>query len=235
MPRPGGGPTVVSAVAPEPRCAVTRAALAASTVAVLNRGNRRNPDVLLVEHGGERLVVKDFAPRGPLVRATLGRLIAAREVRALRQLAGHPAVPAFRGWIDPLAFALEYRPGERMSRQLAGRVPPDFVARLESAFAEMHRRGVAHLDLRHRSNVLVAEDGSPVLIDFGSAVCFRPGSAGARWLLPLLARVDRGALAKWRVRLEGPPALAQRAAGSTGSGDAAGSGSGARRGASRPT
>lgn len=233
MPRPGGGPTVDRAVAPEPRSAVTRAALAASTVELLNRGNRRNPDVLLVEHGGERLVVKDYAPRGALVRATIGRLVAAREARAWRQLDGHPAVPRFRGWIDPLAFAVEYRPGRRMSRKLAGKVPADFLVRLEAALAEMHRRGVAHLDLRHRSNVLVAEDGSPVLIDFGSAVCFRPGGAGARWLLPLFARLDRRALAKWRVRLEGPPAAGPQL--EAGSGGAPGAGTGAPRGASRPT
>ena len=222
---------------------MTRAALAASAVELLNRGSQRNPDVLLVEHAGERLVVKDFAPRGPLVRATVGRLVAAREARAYLQLAGHSAVPGFRGWIDPLAFALEYRPGRRMSRKLAGQVPADFVAQLEAALAEMHRRGVAHLDLRHRSNVLVGEDGSPVLIDFGSAVCFRPGSAAARWLLPLLARIDRAALAKWRVRLEGPPSAGpQRGAGSGGAGsvgagsvDAGKAGSGPPRGASRPT
>jgi hypothetical protein len=86
---------------------VTRASLRGATRQILNRGNRRNPDVLLVEHAGETLVVKDFAPRGAIVRATLGRWIAAREARAYRQLEGHPSVPRFRGWIDPLAFAVE--------------------------------------------------------------------------------------------------------------------------------
>jgi RIO-like serine/threonine protein kinase len=180
---------------------ITRAELAAKTVAVLHRGGRRNPDVLLVERGGERLVVKDFAPRGALARATFGRLIAAREAAAYQLLAGHPAVPRFRGWIDRYAFAVEYRPGRRMSRKLVGEVPPDFVDRLEEAVREMHRRGVAHLDLRHRSNVLAGDDGRPVLIDFGSALCFQPGGFGARVLLPLLARFDLAALAKWRARL----------------------------------
>jgi len=233
-------------VALEPRSALTRAQLAGATRELLNRGSRRNPDVLLVEHAGERLVVKDFAPRGALVRATIGRVIAAREARAYQRLAGHPAVPRFRGWIDELAFALEYRPGRRMSRRLAGRVPADFLARLDDALAEMHRRGVAHLDLRHRSNVLVGEDGRPVLIDFGSAVCVRPDGLAARWLLPLLARVDRRALAKWRARLA-PASGAQPAAGPGegggsaaapspgGAGSPASDASGAPRGASRPT
>jgi serine/threonine protein kinase len=86
----------------------------------------------------------------------------------------------------------------------------------------MHARGVAHLDLRHRSNVLLAADGSPVLIDFGSAVCLRPGGLAARLVLPLLARVDRGALRKWRAKLAAQP-----------SGGGASSAGG--RSASRPT
>ena len=65
----------------------------------------------------------------------------------------------------------------------------------------MHERGVAHLDLRHRSNILAGEDGHPVLLDFASAICFRRGGWGARLLLPWLARIDRGALAKWEARL----------------------------------
>ena len=180
---------------------ISREELSKHTTAVLNRGNSFNPDVLLVEVGGRRLVVKDFAPRGAWVRSTVGRWITAREVRAVRVLDGLPAVPRFLGSIDPLAFAVEYRPGERVSRKLAGRVPPEFLERLETALREMHRRGVAHLDLRHRSNVLVGEDGDPVLIDYGSALIFRPGGLLARWLLPLLARLDLKALEKWRIRL----------------------------------
>jgi hypothetical protein len=188
------------------RSALSRADLAAATRAVLNRGNRRNPDVLLVERGGERLVVKDFAPRGAWVRATFGPWITAREARAYRALEGHPSVPRFRGRVDRLAFALEYRPGRRLSRRLARELPADFLARLEAALAEMHARGVAHLDLRHRSNVLLGEDGRPVLIDFGSAVCLRPGGLAARLLLPLFAWIDRGALRKWRAKLAAQPA-----------------------------
>jgi RIO-like serine/threonine protein kinase len=186
----------------EERCDLKRRDLRGAGVTLLHGGRSRNPDVLRVERRDRpALVVKDFAPRAWWVRATLGRWIARREARAYQALAGHPAVPAFRGWIDPLAFALEYRPGRRMSRKLRGSLPPDFLARLEEALAEMHRLGVAHLDLRHRSNVLVGPDGTPILIDFGSAICLRPGGPLARYVLPLLARVDRSALAKWRERV----------------------------------
>jgi len=185
-----------------PRASITRAELVARTLELLHRGNRHNPDVLLVEDGTRRMVVKDFAPRGALVRATLGRLVTAREAGAYRWLVGHPNVPRFLGWIDPLAIAVEYRPGRRMSRHLAEDASPGFVAALREAVAELHRRGLVHLDLGHRSNVLVDERGEPILIDFASAIWFRPGSLGARVLLPRLAAHDRRAVAKWIAKLD---------------------------------
>ncbi|HVP28417.1 MAG TPA: phosphotransferase [Myxococcota bacterium] len=168
---------------------------------MLEAGEGRDPVVLLVRDGDREIVVKDYAPRSFFVRELVGRLMIRREARAYRALAGHPSVPRFFGRIDAHALAVEYRPGRRMSRKLAGAVPRDFLERLAGAIADMHARGVAHLDLRHRTNVLVDEAGAPVLIDFASAVCFRPGGLGARLFLPLFAAVDRGALRKWQERL----------------------------------
>ncbi len=206
---------------------ISRANLAERTLRVLHRGASRNPDVLLARGDRGPVVVKDFAPRSRWVRAWLGPWLQRRELRAYRALAGHPSVPRLLGELDALAFVVEYRPGERLSRRLRERVRPQFLAELSAAIGEMHRRGVVHLDLRHRSNVLVGEDGRPVLIDFASAVCLRPGGLAARLLLPRLARFDRRALEKWRARL-GPQAETGALAG-------AGGVSGAGRGASRPT
>jgi hypothetical protein len=179
----------------------TREMLAMRTRSRLQRGGLRSPDVLLVEMAGAFMVVKDFRPRPFWLRHTLGRWLIRRELRAYRALAGHPSVPHLFGRIDAFAFAMEYRPGVRIARSLAGRVPDDLPEALEKAVAAMHDRGVAHLDLRHRSNVLVDRDGAPVLLDFASAVCFRPGGLLARWLLPRFARMDLRALSKWRDRL----------------------------------
>lgn len=186
---------------------LTRVAFDAAPGDLLNRGNRRNPDVYRLECAGESLVVKDFAPRSRWVRATIGRWVTRREARAWQALAGHPLVPRFRGMIDALAFAVEYREGRRMSRKLAGKVPPDFADRLEQGVREMHARGVVHLDLRHRSNVLVGATGDPILIDFGSALVFEPGGWGARLVLPLFAWIDRRAARKWRRKLQGPASV----------------------------
>jgi predicted Ser/Thr protein kinase len=192
---------------------------------VLQRGAGRKPDVRLVAWDGEPAVVKDFAGRAPWLRATLGRWLVARELRAYRALAGHPDVPRLLGRVGRHGFAVEHRPGRRLSRQRAAELPPDFLDRLERAVRGMHERGVVHLDLRHRSNVLVGHDGAPVLIDFASAVCLRPGRWPDRVLLRWLARVDERALAKWRRKLAQPP---------LGAGGGPGGSSDGGRSASRP-
>lgn len=181
---------------------LTRANLPERVVRVLNCGRARNPDVLLVETGSGVVVVKDFSPRGPLMRRFVGPWIHRRELRAYRALAGHPAVPRLLGELDPLAFVVEYRPGLYLNRSLAGEVRPEFIAELRAAIVQMHEKGVVHLDLRHRSNVLLGEDGHPVLIDFASAICARPGGMAAKLLTALLGKVDLLALGKWRVRLD---------------------------------
>ena len=180
---------------------LTRETLARRTRAVLSRGGPGNPDVLLVDAEGGPVVVKDFAPRGGLVRRAVGPWLLRREARAYRRLEGLDAVPRFLGWVDPIAIVLEYRPGEFLSRRLAGRLPPGFVDELEAAVREMHDRGVVHLDLRHRSNLLAGADGRPVLIDFASAFVFDVSTRRGRWAARRLASFDRRALKKWRTRL----------------------------------
>jgi hypothetical protein len=184
----------------------------------LSAGGFANPDVFALEHAGARLVVKDFAPRAAWVRATLARWIVRREQRAWRALAGHPAVPRWIGAIDALAFAVEHRAGRPLSRSVARETPPAFFERLAAAIDEMHARGVVHLDLRHQGNVLVGEDGAPVLVDFGSALVLAPGSRAARFARALLGWIDQGAVRKWRAYATG-----------------VGGSSRGSRGASRPT
>jgi len=178
-----------------------RESLDASVKQVLHRGGWGNPDVLLIEHGAEQLVVKDFAPRALWVKRLLAPFLLRREARAYHRLAGVPAVPRLLGQLDADALILEYRPGTLLSRALAGKLRPEFLEELEAAIEEMHRRGVVHLDLRHRSNILAGEDGRPVLIDFASALRFDPTKAWGRAAVAAIGWVDRRALAKWRRKL----------------------------------
>ena len=168
---------------------------------MLARGVGTKADVLLVESDAGIVVLKDFAARRPWVRRALGPWLLDREERAYRRLAGVEAVPRLLGRLDPAALVVEYRPGTLLSRSLAGRLPAGFVASLSRAIDEMHRRGVVHLDLRHRSNVLAGEDGRPVVLDFASALVFDLSTRRGRWGMWLLRGFDRRALRKWRIRL----------------------------------
>jgi hypothetical protein len=215
-----GGPLQSAA----PPAGLTRANLAERSLVCLERGGRLSPDVWLVESAAGRVVVKDFAARGRLVRATLGRWLVRHECRIHRRLAAHPAVPRLLGRVDAFAFVLEHRGGVRFSRRRPWTFSPEFGDRLDACVRELHALGVVHLDLRHRSNVRVGLDGAPVLIDFGSALGFRPGGIAQRLLLPLLGLADRSAVRKWRRRLS-----VQTPAGT------AGGASDGSRGASLPT
>jgi len=178
-----------------------RADLAGRPHRVLSPGARFQADVFLVEGPQGPVVVKDYCGRGRLIAWTIGRWLCAREVRAHRLLAGVPVVPELIGPVDRFAFALAYRPGEMLSRSLRGRLPDGFMAELEAGVDAIHARGVVHLDLRHRSNVLAGEDGRPVVLDFASAVCPGRRSRLARWIVAQLGRFDRRALDKWRARI----------------------------------
>ncbi|MCA9609873.1 MAG: hypothetical protein H6748_05310 [Spirochaetaceae bacterium] len=183
------------------RIDIDRGTLATRTRSVLSRGGWGNADVLLVETETGPVVVKDFAPRGAWLRRTVAPWLLDREERAYRALAGVDAVPQLLGRLDRDALVLEYRPGALLSRSLRGRVPTGFMADLEAAVGAMHARGIVHLDLRHRSNVLAGEDGRPVLIDFASALRFDVGTRLGRFLVRVLGALDRRAIEKWRVRL----------------------------------
>lgn len=193
-----GDPSLSTVALPLP---LSRRLLRDRTRRVLNRGGWGNPDVLLVETESGPVVVKDFAPRGRLVRRLLAPRLLAREEAAYRCLEGVSAVPRLLGRLDAEALVFEYRPGVLLSRSLRGTLPETFLDELSDTIEEMHRRGVVHLDLRHRSNVLAAPDGRPVVLDFASALRFDTTTRWGRLLVDLLGRVDRRALEKWRVRI----------------------------------
>lgn len=100
----------------------------------------------------------------------LGRRLAARERRALERLADLPNVPNSLGDVRaggvvlPNAVARVYVPGHPLRAD--ERVRPDFFPTLHRVLGEMHRRGIAYVDLHKRENIIVGADGRPYLIDF---------------------------------------------------------------------
>lgn len=162
-------------------------------------------DLLRWDAGATRLLIKDVSRR-PLWARWWGRWQLAREAAVYRHLAGVDGVPAFCRRIDRDALALA-RVGEKRLIEATDRFTRGarHLARLRRTVEALHARGVAHLDLRGRHNVVVDDEGRATIVDFGAAVRLRPGGLLHRILFDRLARVDRTALLKWqRTLLIGP-------------------------------
>ena len=171
--------------------------IAARSSGTLGKRRWYRPVVHLLElDGGGRAVVKDFLPCPWFWRWTWGRLLTGREVRAYGRLEGVPGIPRFLGRLDAWALAVEWVPGRDLGKCPKGSLGPATFERLAATVAEMHRRGVVHLDLRQRRNVLVDDAGVPRVIDFSSGLALRPGG----WRLRRLSSVDRSGVLKYKRR-----------------------------------
>ena len=166
------------------------------TVARIHPGSATKAAIRVCVADGRRFVVKDVGGMHPLVRSLYGRRVLHREERALAALAGVPGVPALLGRIDPDALALEFIDAEPLRRDLEPARLRRACAQLTERIGRMHERGVVHLDLRQKRNVLVDAAGEVFLVDFQSAWVLAPGGLALRLLAPL----DRSAALKFRWR-----------------------------------
>ena len=181
---------------------IAAAAGPSMTVTLVRRGGWGKADIKAVSSPGDEAILKDFADKAWPVRL-LGRRQIVREIRALTRLQGIEGVPACYGEAGRLGVLLQRIQGERITRWCHTRpleAQPMF-ARLVRLVDAIHARGVAHIDLRKRDNILITADGRPYVIDFNASFCFQPGSLAARWIFPLLRRIDTSAVLKWKARL----------------------------------
>ncbi len=122
---------------------------------------------LYLETGGAARVVLKIGRRASLLGLPLGwigRLSAAHESAVFREVDDLEIVPRFTGRWGKHGITHEYIAGHALER--GERVPDDFFVRLSAGLAEIHRRGLAYVDLEKCENVLVGEDGRPYLFDF---------------------------------------------------------------------
>ncbi|MEM8711814.1 MAG: phosphotransferase [Planctomycetota bacterium] len=123
--------------------------------------------------------------RGRFGAGLVARALARREERALRHLreAGVTAIAREPGIPDEVLEALRSLPteagelprrgevylrpfAEGLPLHRAERLPRNFFQLLDEAARELHAAGVCHNDLHKEQNIVVGEDGRPVLIDF---------------------------------------------------------------------
>lgn len=149
---------------------ITRRNLQAKTIRVIHQGKGFQSSVYLVDWNGTPAAVKDFSLTPPLFRFFVAPLLAGREAKALRHLNGTPGIPRFLGKVDRLAFALEYVEGRPISGVRKGEMPEEVFPRIAAVIEAMHQRGVAHGDLKRRSNLLLTPDNQVFIIDFAAAI-----------------------------------------------------------------
>jgi predicted Ser/Thr protein kinase len=114
-------------------------------------------------------------------------------------LAGIKGIPKAVERIDRFAFAMEFVSGRPIER--GETFPPSLFSDLERLLRDVHSRGVVHLDLRHKGNMLLSEEGEIYVIDFNSSFSFREKGLFRRFLFPILRWVDYGGLLKLKQRV----------------------------------
>ncbi len=168
---------------------------------VLQPGEVHKARVVKVLKDGERFVVKDVSGMHGFLRWLYGRRMLDREARALEGLAGSTHVPRLIARMSRDVIVMERIKGKPLHHKKVVRLwMNEALDSLGAAIAEMHARGFVHLDLRQRENILVRTGGHVTLIDFESAFDLSRGFIRRRVLFPMLARIDRHALLKWRYR-----------------------------------
>jgi len=165
----------------------------------LAEGSFGKPDLNRVKVAGRILMVKDVRRKNPFLRWTLGLWLIRKEWKIYAQLRGVPGVPEPVERIDRFAFAMEFVPGRPIQR--GETLPLSFFSHLKQVLGEIHQRGVVHLDLRHKGNILISERGEPFFIDFNSSFSFKEKGLFRRFFFPLLRWVDYGGLLKLKERV----------------------------------
>ena len=158
---------------------------------------------------GREWVVKDFSPCNWFVRHTIARFLLWREMRALRHLQGLEGIPGPITTWGKWALAYPYIPGVTLNEAVHGsaKVGEFYFEALEALVNEMHEKGIAHLDMRNKKNILITSDGTPALIDFQSAVSTKGLPARLRRLMFV---VDLSGVYKYWEKLSPETLTAQR-------------------------
>ena len=138
-----------------------------NVLAVSNQGT-----ILRYRRDGLDLCVKAAMGRGPLRRLRERTLL--REYQAYVRLEGLQGVPRCHGLVGGQYLVLDYVAGASYrDAQFDDR--ERWFAELLSLLREIHGRGVAHGDLKSKSNIRVTTDQRPCIIDFGTAFVLKPG------------------------------------------------------------
>ena len=127
---------------------------------------------LLYNKDDQKLVIK--IPHGRGFIKYLHTCMIRHEARVYQQLQNLEGTPACYGLIDNQYLALEFINGE----PIRNKRPINNEHYFESLFKlieNMHKKGVAHMDLKKKDNLLVTHHDEPCALDFGAAIIRKEG------------------------------------------------------------
>lgn len=177
---------------------VRREDLAARRGADIVRGSWTKADLWVSAlPDGTPVVVKDFAAKPRVVRGW-GRLQIAREVRFLRLLADLAEVPRLVARLDAHALVMERLTGTPLFHFPVGPGCRPYLVELRRVLDVVQARGIAHLDLRGRENVMIEPGERVVVLDWAGALRLPPGSLRHRLLFGAIKAIDDSAYLKWK-------------------------------------
>jgi hypothetical protein len=183
-----------------PRAGLTRAAFVGLPATVLKDEGHGAARVLRYELPDGPVVLKEWVPPDHhRLMGSWARLIMRREIRHYRLLDGTPGVPRYLGHEGDTALIMQFVDGQPIRRHM----PADLLERgltgLERTMEALHGRRFAHLDLHQKLNALIDDQGRAWVVDLGQGLDCSRGLL-RRLVFPLLVRVDRHALMKFRAR-----------------------------------
>jgi len=149
-------------------------------------------DLYALQWEGKPALLKDFSARPWWIRGVWGRLIIARELRAMRRLHSVKGIPEIYARVGPYAILFERLNARRLPRNRETPPPVELFDKIHALVGELHKREIGHGDLR-RMNIMMNDANEPFLIDFATSVSCKPGLGGLpfRFLFKYYARVDR--------------------------------------------
>lgn len=113
-------------------------------------------------------------PKGRGLAWTIRAATLRHEHRAYERLQGLPGIPKCHGLFPGDRLVLEYVKGTTFRGAGLDSSSPVFV-KLLTLIQGMHARGVAHGDLKRKDNLLIDEQGSPIILDFGTSTLEKSG------------------------------------------------------------
>jgi RIO-like serine/threonine protein kinase len=156
-----------------------------------DKGGFLSPVVSVVDDKGRAAVLKDYRTKNAVTRGLLAPILVRREYAILKRLEGIPGIPRAYAIVGKMALLIEYIEGKTLNKFKPGELPDLIYERLCETVRAMHGRGVVHLDLRQKKNIVVAGD-RPYLVDFANALKGR--------LTRQLRAVDESGLLKFKQR-----------------------------------